>query len=145
MAAATSSASASLSRYPAAPAWSGLGEAGHRHHLRLGVALGDGRDCGDPVHSGHHEVHQHRIGRPPGRHEHRNLLQGLLPVGCLADHLHVVHRVQVGTQATPDDGVVVDDQHSEWPLLHVCSPWRIGRLGWMGYVICRGGLASLDR
>jgi hypothetical protein len=61
------------------------------------MAVGDGRGGGDAVHARHQQVHQHHVRRLTGRDERRDVLQGLPPVGGLADHLHVVHRLKIGT------------------------------------------------
>jgi hypothetical protein len=100
----------------------GLGEAGHRHHRHLGMSFGDGRRGGDTVHAGHQQVHQHHVGRLAGYDQPHDPVKGLLPVGCLADELHVVHRLEIGTQAAADHGVVVDDEHLDWRLSHGPSP-----------------------
>jgi hypothetical protein len=108
----------------------GLGEAGHGDHFHRRVAFGDRRGGGDVVHAGHQQVHQHHIRWLTVRDERRDPLQGLLPVGCLTNHLHVVHHLQIGTQASADHGVVVNYEHPDAPLGHGLDPMadRSGRL-----------------
>ena len=62
----------------------------------------------DPIELGHADVHQHDVGL-----ELADLLDGVEPVGRLANHLEVVLRVEDHAEAGAHQRLVVGDQQSD--------------------------------
>ena len=62
----------------------------------------------DPVELGHADVHQHDVGLQP-----RGLLDGVEPVGRLADHLEVVLGVEDHAEPGAHERLVVGDQQAD--------------------------------
>ena len=70
---------------------------------------------GDPVETGHDEVHHDHVGE-----QRRRCLERRDAVGGLADDLEVVVQVEEVAHAAADHGVVVDDQDTD-PAAHALA------------------------
>jgi hypothetical protein len=88
-------------------------EGGQHHHGRRVGQLADPLNCGDPVHPGHPQVHQHHVG--PGAH-HR--LDPRRPVVRLVHHLDGGRRAEDRAQVRAHHGLIVHhhDPHDGSPL-----------------------------
>jgi hypothetical protein len=84
-----------------------LAKAGQGDHLNMRELLANRARGGGAVHTRHHQIHQHDI-----RLHLLAQAQRLLAVARLADQLKVVEDLQESREPAANDGMVVDNQHT---------------------------------
>ena len=88
-------------------------EAGQRDDRDLRVAPMDFTGGGDPVHTGHDEVHEYDGGQSVGVGKPADRVEGVLTVLRLTNYGHIIQLGEVGPQAPADHRVIVYQEHPE--------------------------------
>ncbi len=74
----------------------------------IGISLADRLRSRDTIDLGHEEIHEHDVGTLVTAQADR-----FVAILRLTNQLEILERVQEGPEAAPDDGVIVNDEHTD--------------------------------